>query len=140
LNPAEVDMRRLAGITLALACLVLSGGCGGSTATVEGAVTYDGKPVPAGAISFLAADGKGGSGGASVIDGAYRVPPEPGLKPGTYKVEIRWAKPTGKKFKSESGDILDMTEEGLPEKYNTKSDLKAEVKPGSNKIDFDLPK
>ena len=36
--------------------------------------------------------------------------------------------------------MLDMTEEGLPEKYNTKSDLKAEVKPGSNTIDFHLPK
>jgi len=135
-------MRKVTGIALALTCLALSGGCGGGDKVeVEGTVSYDGKPVQAGAIAFLSSDAKsGGSGGAPIIDGKYHVPVKEGLKPGTYKVEIHWAKPTGKKFKSESGDTLDMTEEGLPEKYNLKSELKAEVKPGPNPVDFHLPK
>lgn len=134
-------MRTLTGAVLALTCAALAGCGGGSGSSIEGAVTYDGAPVQAGAISFLAADAKsGGSGGGAVVNGAYRVPPEAGLKPGKYRVEIRWAKPTGKKFKSESGDMLDMTEEGLPEKYHTKSELTAEVTSGPNKVDFNLSK
>ncbi|AWM40554.1 hypothetical protein GobsT_09300 [Gemmata obscuriglobus] len=134
-------MRALAGAGLALICAALAGCGGGGGSAVEGAVTYDGTPVKAGAISFIAADTKGGgSGGAAIVDGTYKIPGEPGLKPGKYKVEIRWAKPTGKKFKSESGDMLDMTEEGLPEKYHIKSELTAEVTSGPNKIDFTLAK
>jgi len=135
-------MRKLVGVTLALMCLLLPSGCGGNgEVTLEGEVTYDGKPVPAGAISFLVSDAKGGgSGGGTILDGKYRVTSEAGLKPGTYRVEIRWAKPTGKKMKTEANEMLDITEEGLPEKYNTKSELTKEVKSGSNKIDFHLPK
>src|SRR5262249_52343565 len=97
--------------------------------------------VPAGAISFLASDATSGtSGGGTVIDGRYKVAPEAGLKPGKYRVEIRWGKPTGKKFRSDSGEMLDMTEEGLPEKYHTKSELTREVKAGWNTSDFNLPK
>ena len=134
-------MRKLAGAFLALLFLSLASGCGSSGAPIEGTVTYDGKPVPAGAISFIAGDAKsGGSGGGAIVNGRYQIPPEVGIKPGTYRIEIRWAKPTGKQFKSESGDMLDVTEEGLPEKYNTKSELTKEVKSGPNKIDFELPK
>jgi len=134
-------MRRLAGVALAAVCLALSSGCGASRSTAEGVVTYDGKPVTAGVISFLASDAKaGGSGGGTILDGKYRLPPEVVLKPGTYRVEIRWAKPTGRKIRSETGEDLEVTEEGLPEKYNARSELTADVKSGSNTIDFNLTK
>jgi hypothetical protein len=134
-------MRKLAGVVLVAVCLALSSGCGASQSSAEGAVTYDGQPVTSGVIAFVASDGKaGGGGGGTILDGRYKTPPEVVLKPGKYRVEIRWARPTGKKVRSETGDELNVTEEGLPEKYNNKSELTADIKAGSNTIDFNLPK
>jgi hypothetical protein len=123
-----------------LLCLVFLPGCGSGQVEVEGTVTYDGQPLKAGTIAFMPADGKGRKGGGTILDGKYHVLVNEGLKAGSYLVEIRWAKPTGKKFKSETGEVLEVTEEGLPAKYNDKSELKAELKPGKNPVNFDLPK
>jgi hypothetical protein len=125
----------------ALLCLASLPGCGGTgQVEVEGTVTYDGRPVPAGAIAFVAADGQGLNAGGTVLDGHYQIPTRVGPKPGKYRVEVRWAKPTGKKYRSETGAMLEVTEEGLPVKFNDKSELTADLKPGKNTIDFDLPK
>jgi hypothetical protein len=107
---------------------------------VEGTVSYDGQPIKAGAIAFVPLGDKGVSSGGAVIDGKYAVPDKYGPKAGKHRVEIRWAKPTGSKFKSESGDMLDMTEEGLPERYNNKSELTADLTSGKNVVNFDLKK
>jgi len=126
---------------MALLGLAALPGCGGTgQAEVDGAVTYDGRPVPAGAIAFVPLEGQGLSAGGTVLDGRYHVPAEVGPKTGKYRVEIRWAKPTGRKYRSETGAMLEVTEEGLPAKYNDKSELTADVKPGKNTIDFDLAK
>jgi hypothetical protein len=135
-------MRVQSGARLAaLLCLAFLPGCGGTgQVEVEGTVTYDGQPVKAGAITFVAAENQGLSGGGTILDGKYHVPANVGPKTGKYRVEIRWAKPTGKKFKSETGHLIEMTEEGLPAKYNDKSELTADLHSGKNTIDFHLPK
>jgi hypothetical protein len=131
-------MRVSLGLTvLCLASLVA--GCGGTDQLeVQGTVSYDGQPVKAGAIAFVPAANQGLSAGGTVLDGKYHIPAHIGPKTGAYRVEIRWAKPTGKKIKSETGATLELTEEGLPAKYNDQSELTAELKPGSNTVNFDL--
>ncbi len=49
-------------------------------------------------------------------------------------------KPTGKKYKNEFGEVLDVRQEGLPEKYHAKSTLTATIKPGMNVVHFNLEK
>ncbi len=127
----------MAGLAVALAMLA---GCGDQATDLEGTVTYDGKPVDAGAISLVATGEGGRSGGGSIVDGKIVLNPENRPPPGKYRVEIRWSKLTGKKFKTDSGELLDDRAEGLPEKYHSKSELTAELKPGKNVINFDLKK
>lgn len=66
-----------------------AGGCGGSSSTVSGNVTYDGQPVENGAISFLPADGKGPTVGAQITEGYYRVRE---ISPGEKIVQIEGLK------------------------------------------------
>lgn len=110
---------------------------------VQGAITYDGQPVPTGIVSFVpAADGEvRTSGGGAIVDGRYRVYPEAGLQPGKYRVEFRWGKPTGEKNEEAGyGKSPDVFAEGLPDKYNTQSILTAELRTGMNAVDFKLEK
>lgn len=137
-------MRTVSGIVLAILIgLLPSIGCGSSglPAEVEGTVIYDGQPVPSGIVSFLPADGgEQPSGGGFIHEGKYRVYPESGLKPGNYRVEIRWGKKVGQKKDAGYGESPDIVEEGLPAKYHTESTLTAELKAGPNQVDFNLEK
>jgi hypothetical protein len=107
---------------------------------VEGTVTYDGKPLPLGSIAFHPTGEKGIKAGGPIRDGHYKLDPKFGLNPGPHKVEIRWLKPTGQKYKNEFGEEFDRTTEGLPDKYHKDSTLTADIKPGPNVIDFNLQK
>jgi hypothetical protein len=135
-------MRRTiaAALLAALAGLTVTG-CGeGGGSEIEGEVSYDGQPVDAGAIVFVAQGERGRSGGGTILNGRYQVAGDQKLAPGTYRVEFHWLKKNGKKFKTDAGELLDDAAEGLPDKYHLKSELKAEVKAGKNTIDFKLPK
>jgi hypothetical protein len=71
--------------------------------------------------------------------GERSVKEERGANAGPYRVEIRWAKKTGKKYRDpDSGEILDKRAEGLPPRYHLKSELTAEVSAERTKFDFDL--
>ncbi len=135
-------MRRTIAAVLVAALVGLgAAGCGGGTgAEVEGEVSYDGQPVDAGSIAFVAQGQGGRSGGGTVLNGRYQVGADQKLTPGTYRVEIHWSKKNGKKFKTDAGEWLDDAAEGLPDKYHLKSTLTADVKAGKNTIDFKLPK
>src|SRR5690348_13499226 len=79
-----------AGCCSSLACaLILLSGCGGSTASVSGTVTYEGAPAGKGYITFQPADGKGQSAGAEIRDGKYSAT---GLTPGKKVVNIEAVK------------------------------------------------
>jgi hypothetical protein len=116
-------------------------GCSsGSRVGVEGKVTYAGEPLHFASITFLPTDEKGIKAGGFIANGAYKVESRFGPNPGPHRVEIRWAKPTGKKYKNEFGEELDVRREGLPDKYHTNSILTADIKSGNNVIDFNLEK
>jgi len=52
-------------------------------------------------------------------------------------VEIRWSKPTGKKVKVPSGQF-DETKQVIPARYNDRSTLEFETKPGTNQYTVEL--
>ncbi|MFQ3593798.1 MAG: hypothetical protein SNJ82_11525 [Gemmataceae bacterium] len=108
---------------------------------IQGNITYDGEPVEVGIISFLPIEGKGVSGGGPITKGKYYVDPDVRLLPGTYRVEIRWPKPTGEINKEAGyGQSPIVVAEAIPEKYNKESILTAEVEAGENVIHFHLEK
>ena len=127
---------------LGLFCAILATGCSGDgRLAVHGTVTLDGEPVSGGNILFLPV-GEGGTKGAEdIIAGKYAIPPERGLLPGKYRVEIRWAKSTGKQIPSgDPGMMMEERLEAVPAKYNEASTLTAEITAGENKHDFALTK
>jgi hypothetical protein len=69
--------------------LVVTAGCARRSARVSGEVSYEGKPVGDGMISFLPADGKGPSSGGPITDGTYTVE---NLTPGPKIVKIEAVK------------------------------------------------
>ena len=73
-------------LALAILCLL---GCGQKDTTVSGKVTYNGKPIKAGTISFRPADGHGQVFAASIVNGAYAIAE---AQPGKRMVAIRGTK------------------------------------------------
>jgi hypothetical protein len=82
------------GVALPVVAAVL--GCSDSTGLakrypVSGTVTYHGKALERGTISFAPADGKGRAAGGTITDGQYSLTtqdPDDGAIPGKYKVGI----------------------------------------------------
>lgn len=126
--------------TLLVAAAGVLGCSSGSRAGVQGTVTYSGQPLAVGTITFIPTSESGIKCGGLIENGAYTVDAKHGLSPGPHRVEIRWAKPTGKKSKNEFGEELDIRQEGLPDKYHTSSTLTADIKSGDNAINFALEK
>ncbi len=136
--------RRFARSALALIPIVGLIGCSQSIddrprEPVAGTVKMDGQPLPDGWILFTPigeASEKSTGATAEIKDGAFSIPREQGLVPGKYKVSVSRAElkePTGKAKKKgmlERSKVLGA--EQIPAKYNTKTALKHEIKPGGD--------
>jgi hypothetical protein len=126
---------RVAALSVALGLLT---GCGGgdNMADVTGTVTVDGATPEKGSMTFIPADGKSPTAGGEIVNGKYsaRVPL------GTAKVQIRVPKVVGKKklYNTPDSPVQDIFEEVLPAKYNEKTELTVEVKPGKNEKNWEL--
>ena len=132
---------RVAAAVAFLVTASLAAGCGAGDAGAEvtGTVTYDGKPVEEGGISFNSPDGSVPSGGGVIKNGKYtatRVPI------GITKVSITAVKVVGQKkaYDAPNSPMTPITEPLLPPKYNNATDLRYEVRSGTQTKDFDLPK
>ncbi len=131
-----IRLDRAVAWTTAFLALVFIGGCGGGDlAQVSGTVTLDGQPLEGAQVSFWPLDAEAGSDrpSAGVTDGSgqYRLmytAEEPGVLPGRHKVEISTA----------SGGEEGPKAERLPPRYNTNTELTAEVTSGRNTLDFEL--
>jgi hypothetical protein len=125
--------RRAAAVGL---LAVVAAGCGGDpTGTLAGTVTLDGKPLAAGSVRLVPADGRPPVGGI-VTDGTFTL----AAPVGDARVEFSAAKVVGKKKMYDTPDspVVEETAEVLPARYNIQSELKLTVKGGRQEVTFDL--
>jgi len=145
-------MNQVRSLAAALALAAAAGllpGCGPSTATVSGEVTYDGKPVGDGYITFTPADGKGKDAGGSITGGRYQVT---GLPPGPKVAKVIAVKQVN--FASSSEEMMRRAAEarkagshdGLVDPADTipenaeGNNAQVSLKAGDNKHDLHLKK
>jgi len=124
---------------------------------ISGTVSYDGKPLANGTIQFQpASQAEGMAAGGMVVEGRFDVPREEGPVPGNYKVQIDSIdetvtvtvpeQPTSPREDVLPGELKiappkKMKKRLIPPKYNSQSELTAEVKAGGpNTYVFDLKK
>ena len=109
---------------------LLAAGCGKSgpgVAPVKGRVTLDGRPLPNVVLQFQPDEGKRPSAGGTDENGEYQL---------YYKRSI-----VGARVGQHTVRILaPMVPKAavIPDRYNKQSELRAEVKPGQNDINFEL--
>jgi len=127
-----------------IACLlaIAISGCGsGNLGTVSGTVTLDGQPLEGAELLFMPTGGGGASVGTTDGSGKYtlqHVSRKAGAFIAQHKVSITTAKEIETAEGSDEDGEMEMTPEKLPPKYNSKTNLTADVKAGSNPIDFEL--
>ncbi|MCE9567108.1 MAG: hypothetical protein K8U57_34325 [Planctomycetes bacterium] len=133
-------MRRAGCTALIAVGLLAAAGCGNAAGVAaKGRVTLGNLPVQEGTIVFIPSAGGGQKVSAVVKDGEYAIPADAALKPGPYRVEVTWSRPTGKKVPSaDPGMMTDERKEAVPAKYNTQSTLTADLNFGENTKDFSL--
>ena len=130
-------MIRFARFAFLLLGFVAFVGCSESKSVVNGTITLDDLPVLNGSITFIKTEGELVREGAVIKDGGFKAE----LLPGKYKIEVNGQKVTGKrKQKGFDGteEELEITQELFPERYNTKTELLEEIKPGPNVLKLEL--
>ncbi|WP_439624469.1 hypothetical protein [Gemmata sp.] len=132
-------------IALSLLLVAPLAGCGepaGDHNPITGEVRLDGEPLHAGTVMFRPADGvKGQAVFAAVANGRYTVPAAAGPAVGPHRVEVRGLKRSGKAVQkplAPKGDTAEEMVEAVAAKFNTRSELTVEVKPGENVADFEV--
>ena len=139
---AKQNVRRWGAMGLVVALLGMCAGCGSKLATVQGNVTFDGKPVEQGSIVFEPADGAGPVAGGTIEKGTYRLAGEGGVVPGKKLVRIIAVRPTGRKIEAgpptPPGTMVDELRPYIPAIYNQQSTLTIEVPAGQVTRNFEL--
>ena len=139
-SPAR-PLRLVACATLSALALIGCGGGGPQPLAISGKVTLDNQPLEKGVITFISASDPNSTAGGVVEKGAYSIPYDDGLHPGTYKVSVIANQPTGREVKDPDNPKSKIAEEiqVIPDRYNRQTQLSAEVKAGaSNTFDFEL--
>src|SRR5689334_17856796 len=124
------SMRQTLAATFVLSLSVIGCGPADGLATVVGQVTLDGEPLPDAYVQFTCSGANAGvSTGRTSSSGKYSLEfsrNEVGARIGPSKVAI-----TTFDLDGMHGGVKRIPEK-VPAKYNTKTELTAEVKPGSN--------
>ena len=129
-------------IVFAALCVAGVSGCGGPsppvTAPVSGTVSYDGKPIADGSITFAAVDGSCAPSVLQIAEGRY----EGRVVVGEKRIEIRamrQAERTGSAATGPGGDEGPVLENFIPAAYNDASQLTRTIDPpGPVVVDLDL--
>jgi len=135
---------------LPLAFLIVCAGCGGADdglarQPIWGTVTLDGQPLANGVITFTPASGQPTQSGGVISAGKFSVPREQGPVVGNYSVSINSSSaeatvPPDQEKSGMPGHVApNRARDPIPDKYNAKTTLTAEVKKeGGNDFQFDL--
>lgn len=131
------------------ACVALAvSGCGEAArpvgVAVSGTVTLDGTPLDQGTIHFKPNDVKALYATGEIVAGKYSIAGAVGPQSGKYRIEI--TSPEGGPRATSDDPVKAMelasappAKERVPERYNAKSELTADVPvAGSNALNFDL--
>jgi hypothetical protein len=124
----------------AAATVLLVGGCNSEKlpglGRVTGTITIDGKPVPEAVVIFTPKEaGATASMGRTDSSGQYELyysRGTKGAKIGAHNVSVSDYHETG------DGDTPQIHKETIPARYNVMTELTADVKGGSNTVDFAL--
>ena len=132
---ARIPLALLTVIVVA-AIVVAPSGCGPATGTVSGSVTVDGKPAASGVISFIPADGAGAPVTVDIQGGEYTAQAVAGSK----RVQISVPVVIGqrKEYNGPTAPLVDITEESVPPKYNSETELVFDLKRGANSKDWTI--
>lgn len=128
-------MSRIQRVAISAAALCFLTGCGGSEVPlgdVTGRVMMDGQPLPNALVRFMPEKGGRSSQGRTDSDGRYKL---------DYSARSEGALVGKAQVMITTGSLEDRTRrasETVPRKYNDDTELTAEVKRGSNELDFDL--
>jgi len=123
-------------LTLGLGCAAKNG-----RQAVSGSVVRNGEPLKSGIITFFHVEGAPGPvAGALIRDGQFAISAEHGLEPGKYRVTLSAPEPGGILTPEEkAAGASPKAKEGLPAKYNSATELTAEVKADdTNRFDFKI--
>lgn len=107
----QKNMHRTALCLVVLYIAFIMPGCGGpKTYPIEGTVTFDGKPVPKGMITFSPDAEKGNDGRPSVAtieNGNYQIKPGPyGLLGGAYVVTVNGTDGVASEFQPDGNPLF----------------------------------
>lgn len=133
-----------------LLCAVLAG-CGGASdgqdrQPFSGTVTVNGQPLKGGYLVFEPKEGQTTQSGGMIADGKFDVPERHGAIPGIYSVAIfsegmaptTDAEPGTPEYEAAMSKAI-AAQPVIPEKYNVKTELTAEVVRGeANVFEFNL--
>ena len=127
------DGRRMIG--LGVCAFAIFAGCSRSDQVqVTGRITWEGNPVEVGEIIFHPVDTSITPAAGRIRGGEFSFLTKPGKK----RVDIQAVRKTGKRDAKEGFEI---TELFIPTRYNTQTELEADVSPdGDNHFEFALTK
>ena len=138
-HSATWGARRIALPCFVAVLLVVCVGCHRGPSPLGGEVTFDGKPVDEGTISFEPADGKGTATGGKIAAGKYELTGNAAPLPGKKIVRIFAVRKTGRVVTDRMTGTVDEVKPYIPDIYNSRSTLSCEVlSDGSHQIDFNL--
>lgn len=134
-----MSRRTLDACITAITLGLLAAGCGGQSniGKVTGRVTLDGQPLADAVVTFAPAAEGSPSLGRTDSSGLYNLVYTReinGAEIGEHKVSIT----TYSAADPEADPPVAAVPEKVPAKYNGRSELKATVEAGSNRLDFDL--
>ncbi|HEY1187436.1 MAG TPA: hypothetical protein VGE74_07245 [Gemmata sp.] len=126
-----IKLLRIVVCVVALAAV----GCSKPVAKVRGKITVDGKNVERGTVEFVLESGEGATVGAVINpDSTYQLE----TVPGQMVVRINAGVVTGKVPIVPGPGEVEVVKNVTPDRYNTKSVLRADLKPGENECNFEL--
>ena len=120
-------------LLVVLPASLLALGCGDGRYPVRGTVTFDGRPVADGVISFVPDNPALASDAGRIEAGRFHVY----AKPGPKRVEIRASRPVQSPDPRDP-DGPNLREDFIPPRYNTETELTAEVTASHNEFRFEL--